>query len=85
MDAERNRPVELQNPDLDQPASPALEAVIENMRQAAQAGMSPREGAQSCLMNFDSQIRQPGVEALAGAGHKEPAEALTPVKADYRF
>jgi NAD(P)-dependent dehydrogenase (short-subunit alcohol dehydrogenase family) len=46
MDAGRNRPVELQNPDSDQPASPALEAVIQSMRQAAQAGMSPQQVAE---------------------------------------
>jgi len=46
MDAGRNRPVELQNPVSDQPVSPALEAVIQSMSQAAEAGMSPKEVAE---------------------------------------
>ncbi len=46
MDAERNRPVELQNPVSDQPVSPALEAVIQSMSQAVEAGMSPQKVAE---------------------------------------
>ena len=46
MDAGRNRPVELQNPVSDQPVSPALEAVVQSMYQAVEAGMSPTQVAE---------------------------------------
>jgi NAD(P)-dependent dehydrogenase (short-subunit alcohol dehydrogenase family) len=39
-------PVELQNPVSDQPASPALEAVIQSMSQAVEAGLSPEQVAE---------------------------------------
>jgi NAD(P)-dependent dehydrogenase (short-subunit alcohol dehydrogenase family) len=41
LECERNRPAELQNEGLDAVASPEREAVLQYMRQALEAGMSP--------------------------------------------
>lgn len=45
MDSERNRPPELENEPLDESMSPEKEAIMQGMRQAAQAGMSPQQVA----------------------------------------
>jgi NAD(P)-dependent dehydrogenase (short-subunit alcohol dehydrogenase family) len=43
LDCERDRPLELQNAPMNESMSPEREAVIQEMRQAAQAGMSPQQ------------------------------------------
>jgi NAD(P)-dependent dehydrogenase (short-subunit alcohol dehydrogenase family) len=45
LDCERDRPLELQNAPMNESMSPEREAVIQEMRQAAQAGMSPQQVA----------------------------------------
>ncbi len=45
MDSERNRPPELQNEPLAGPPGPEQAAVVQSMRDAAQAGLSPRQVA----------------------------------------
>lgn len=45
MDAERNRPIELQNETANTPLSPEDEVLVEYMRQVLQAGMSPQQVA----------------------------------------
>lgn len=45
MDSSRNRPPELQNEPISESISPEGEAIIQEMRQAAQAGMSPQQVA----------------------------------------
>lgn len=45
MDSERNRPPELQGEPSKEPMSPEREAIIQEMRQAARAGMSPQQVA----------------------------------------
>ncbi len=45
MDSERNRPRELQNEPLAVPPSPELVAAVQSMRDAAQAGLPPRQVA----------------------------------------
>ena len=45
LDCERDRPLELQNAPMNESKSPEREAVIQEMRQAAQAGMSPQQVA----------------------------------------
>ncbi len=45
MDSERNRPSELQNEPSNLPISPEVEAIVQSMREAAQAGLSPRQVA----------------------------------------
>jgi NAD(P)-dependent dehydrogenase (short-subunit alcohol dehydrogenase family) len=42
MDSERNRPPELQNEQLGESISPELDAILQDMRHAAQTGMSPQ-------------------------------------------
>jgi NAD(P)-dependent dehydrogenase (short-subunit alcohol dehydrogenase family) len=42
MDAERNRPRELQNEPSDLPMSAEIEAIVQSMREAAQAGLQPQ-------------------------------------------
>lgn len=46
MDSGRNRPPELHDPSSNEPLSPEDEALIEEMRQAAQSGMSPQQVAE---------------------------------------
>jgi NAD(P)-dependent dehydrogenase (short-subunit alcohol dehydrogenase family) len=43
MDSERNRPVELQNRQVSETMDPEREVIIQEMRQAAKAGMSPQQ------------------------------------------
>jgi NAD(P)-dependent dehydrogenase (short-subunit alcohol dehydrogenase family) len=43
MDSERNRPIELQNKQVSKATNPELEAITQEMRQAANDGMSPRQ------------------------------------------
>jgi NAD(P)-dependent dehydrogenase (short-subunit alcohol dehydrogenase family) len=43
MDSERNRPPELQNEASNVPPSPEMEAVVQEFRRAAEAGMSPQQ------------------------------------------
>jgi NAD(P)-dependent dehydrogenase (short-subunit alcohol dehydrogenase family) len=43
MDSERNRPSELQNEPSNLPAVPEQEAIMQSMREEAQAGLSPRQ------------------------------------------
>jgi NAD(P)-dependent dehydrogenase (short-subunit alcohol dehydrogenase family) len=45
MDSERNRPIELQNRQVSKATNPELEAITQEMRQAAKDGMSPRQVA----------------------------------------
>lgn len=45
MDSERNRPIELQNRQISKATNPELEAITQEMRQAAKDGMSPRQVA----------------------------------------
>ena len=45
LDCERDRPLELQNAPMNESMSPEREAAIQEMRQAAQAGMSPQQVA----------------------------------------
>jgi NAD(P)-dependent dehydrogenase (short-subunit alcohol dehydrogenase family) len=54
MDAERNRPQALQNAPEEQPMSPAIAAIVQAMRQLAQAGLPASQVAE---MVFDA-IRQ---------------------------
>lgn len=46
VDAERNRPVELRNPDPDKPLNPVYEAVRQYLYQLVQAGISPGKVAE---------------------------------------
>lgn len=46
MDSERNRPGELRNESGDLPTGPEAEAIVQSMRDAAQAGLSPRQVAE---------------------------------------
>ena len=43
MDSERNRPSELQNEPSNLPPGPEQEAIVQSMREEAQAGLSPRQ------------------------------------------
>lgn len=43
MDSERNRPGELQNEPSNLPPGPEQEAIVQSMREEAQAGLSPRQ------------------------------------------
>jgi NAD(P)-dependent dehydrogenase (short-subunit alcohol dehydrogenase family) len=45
LESERNRPAELQNPSTKEPLPPELLAVLEQMQQAVEAGISPQEVA----------------------------------------
>ncbi len=45
MDSERNRPPELQSEPDKEPMSPEFESIMQDMRQAAQAGLSPQQVA----------------------------------------
>ena len=45
MDSDRNRPPELQNEPISGPISPDLEAIVQEMRHAAQTGMPPQQVA----------------------------------------
>ena len=45
LDCERDRPLELQNTPMNESMSPESEAIIQGMRQSAQAGMSPKKVA----------------------------------------
>jgi NAD(P)-dependent dehydrogenase (short-subunit alcohol dehydrogenase family) len=45
MDSDRNRPPELQNEPISGPISPNLEAIVQEMRHAAQTGMPPQQVA----------------------------------------
>lgn len=47
MDSERNRPPELLNEPVSEAMSPELEAIVQDMRRAAQAGMAPQQVADS--------------------------------------
>jgi NAD(P)-dependent dehydrogenase (short-subunit alcohol dehydrogenase family) len=46
MDSQRNRPPELQNEASDVPPDPEVEAVVQEFRRAAEAGMSPQQLAE---------------------------------------
>jgi NAD(P)-dependent dehydrogenase (short-subunit alcohol dehydrogenase family) len=54
MDSERNRPPELQNMEIGEPTSLEQQATIQEMRQAAKAGISPQQVAEdvfNAIMN----------------------------------